>query len=122
MLEKLMLAQAQEVFYEMVCAKKQSASMAAIIAKQVAVLYNEAAGLYQKPQLMEHFEKSWLYNSRAKAIMYDSEALLQLSYQHRRDKQNREFVSRLRQSLKMIDDHRKELKLANSELQRHIKV
>lgn len=82
MLEELMLAQAQEMFYEMLSAKKAAdgagsaiklATLAAV-AWSVSELYEAAHEAYLKPQLVRHVQREWGESSKTKALLYKAEA------------------------------------------------
>jgi hypothetical protein len=81
-LENVMLAQAQEMFYEMLCAKKsadgetsaiKSATLAQV-AWSVSEMYTAAADAYMKPVLVKHIQREWGESSKVKALMYQVEA------------------------------------------------
>lgn len=79
LLECLMLAQAQEMFYELLCAKKGESSAIkwatlASAAWSVSELYSAAAEAYMKPQLVKHIQREWGECNKVKALMYQAEA------------------------------------------------
>lgn len=81
-LENVMLAQAQEMFYEILCAKKSadgetSAIKDATLAQvswSVSEMYTAAADAYMKPVLVKHIQREWGESSKVKALMYQVEA------------------------------------------------
>lgn len=80
------------------------------------------SGHFNKPQLANHFDKGWTYICKGKAVMYEAEALLQQAFAHHQEKEHSKYVARLRAALRILDDHRKDLKLASADLQGHCKV
>jgi programmed cell death 6-interacting protein len=63
MLERLMLAQAQECVLHKASQDRKSPGTQARLAKQAAGMYGEVAALFAAPALASHFEKSWAVES-----------------------------------------------------------
>lgn len=59
MLERLMLAQAQECVFHKASLDRKSPGTQARLAKQAAAMYAEVAALFAAPALAAHFERSW---------------------------------------------------------------
>lgn len=59
MLERLMLAQAQECVFHKAALDRKSPGTQARLAKQAASMYAEVAALFAAPALASHFERSW---------------------------------------------------------------
>ena len=59
MLERLMLAQAQECVLHKAALDRKSPGTQARLAKQAAGMYGEVAALFAAPALAAHFERSW---------------------------------------------------------------
>lgn len=74
MLEKLMLAQAQECVLEKATVDGKGPATLARLAKHVAVLYDETANLLTTKPLSDHFEKSWQAHASVKSLLYHLEA------------------------------------------------
>ena len=79
LLECLMLAQAQEMFFELLCVKKAESTAIkwatlASAAWSVSELYAAAAEAYMKPQLVKHITREWGECNKVKALMYQAEA------------------------------------------------
>lgn len=68
MLERLMLAQAQEVFYEISSLKKMSASVCARIAKQVSLMYYEVTILPSLLALLLYHQADVSHASEREAL------------------------------------------------------
>lgn len=77
MLEKLMLAQAQECVLEKAIMDKKAPGVVARLGKQVAVYYRDCAALLNVPPLNQHFDRSWLAHATVKGLLYDVEATVQ---------------------------------------------
>jgi programmed cell death 6-interacting protein len=79
LLEHLMLAQAQEMFFELLCVKKAESSAIkwgtlAQAAMSAAEQYTATADAYMKPVLVKHIQREWGESNKVKAIMYEAEA------------------------------------------------
>lgn len=77
MLEKLMLAQAQECVLEKAINDQKSPALQARLAKQIAIYYDECSRLLTNKPLNEHFDKSWQAHATVKSLLYHLEADLQ---------------------------------------------
>ncbi|KAI7841696.1 hypothetical protein COHA_004563 [Chlorella ohadii] len=123
MLEKLMLAQAQECVLEKAIADKKASGVVARLAKQCAVFYRECATLLAASPLNQHFDRSWLAHATVKALMYEVEATIQNSAALR---DADEFagvakeIARLRASQVTLAQARAEAKNASKDLQDNV--
>jgi hypothetical protein len=131
MLESLMLAQAQEMFYELMHAKRAanpngplSYGLLAQVATSTAGLYTEVAEKYAKPQLVPHFDKEWAESSRVKSILYSAEAhyMQALQLQPLAGAKFGEYLGHLRHSGSLMNSNEKTAKQAPSGLQQQFKV
>eukprot|EP00775_Hariotina_reticulata_P008073 gene8073-8268_t len=77
MMEKLMLAQAQECVYHKAVMDKKSPATLARLAKQAAVMYGEVSAIFNQPALVQHFERSWVAHTQMKAALYEVNALME---------------------------------------------
>jgi programmed cell death 6-interacting protein len=59
MLEKLMLAQAQECVLEKAAADAKSPALLARLSKQIGLFYDECSRLLTSKPLSDHFDRSW---------------------------------------------------------------
>ena len=73
MLERLMLAQAQECFFEKVAADNKP-SICSKVAKQVGSFYEEAYAALVLPPLNQHFDRTWVAHVQLKAAQFNAEA------------------------------------------------
>lgn len=123
MLEKLMLAQAQECVLEKAIADKKAPGVVARLAKQCAVFYRECSALLAASPLNQHFDRSWLAHATVKALMYEVEATIQNSAALR---DADEFggvakeIARLRASQVTLAQARAEAKNASKDLQDNV--
>lgn len=76
MMEKLMLAQAQECVYHKALMDKKSSVTLAKLARQAGNMYSEVSALFNTPSLVQHFERSWVAHTQMKAALYDVLALM----------------------------------------------
>ncbi|CAN6252490.1 unnamed protein product [Urochloa humidicola] len=74
MLERLMLAQAQECCFERALAGGKSPAVCSKVAKQAALFYEEAYAALVAPPLQNHFERSWVSQVQLKAALFNAEA------------------------------------------------
>ncbi|KAI8477285.1 MAG: programmed cell death protein 6 interacting protein X [Monoraphidium minutum] len=77
LMEKLMLAQAQECVYHKAVADGKSPAVVARLAKQGGLMYGEVAGLFNGVALSSHFEKSWVAHTQMKASLMEVLALVE---------------------------------------------
>eukprot|EP00878_Enallax_costatus_P005711 GHUV01005989.1.p1 GENE.GHUV01005989.1~~GHUV01005989.1.p1 ORF type:complete len:726 (+),score=266.47 GHUV01005989.1:1137-3314(+) len=76
MMEKLMLAQAQECVYHKAVMDKKTAGVLARLAKQASNLYGEASAMFNGAVLVQHFERSWVAHTQMKAALLDVNSLM----------------------------------------------
>lgn len=125
-----MLAQAQEMFYELMHAKRSTNPNAfsygtlASVASSTAGLYTEVAEKYAKPQLVPHFDKEWAESSRVKSILYTAEAhyMQALQLQPQAGAAFGEYLGHLRQADTLMKNSERQAKQAPSGLQQQFKV
>jgi hypothetical protein len=130
MLESLMLAQAQEMFYELMHAKRRASPASfgyntlAQVAQSAALLYGEVTEKYSTPALVKHFDKEWAESSRAKSVLYKAEADYNQAL-HLKPMAGKEFgnyLGHLRRAAGLLAEKRREAKLAPTALQKQFKV
>ncbi|KAL4858651.1 Vacuolar-sorting protein [Chlorella vulgaris] len=117
MLEKLMLAQAQECVLEKAISDKKAPGVVARVAKQAAVYYRECSSL------LSHFDRSWLAHASVKALLYDVEATVQNSASLRDADQFAgvaKEIARLRASQVVLAQAKTEARNASKELQDNV--
>jgi acetyl-CoA acetyltransferase len=81
---------------------KKTPSLLARLARQVAVMYEEAKYALGLPALAAHFDKSWAAHAAMKASLYDVEALRQAGAQARADQKVSTEVAVLREAFKRV--------------------
>ncbi|MCO5575286.1 hypothetical protein L7F22_029086 [Adiantum nelumboides] len=74
MLERLMLAQAQECLFERMIADKQPPSLCSKVARQVDLYYQETHAALLLPPLSQQFKKAWVKHVQLKAAQFQGEA------------------------------------------------
>ncbi|MEW5305101.1 MAG: hypothetical protein WDW36_007663 [Sanguina aurantia] len=77
MLERLMLAQAQECVYHRACLGATLPQTLARIAKQTHAMYADAERSFSSPLLKDHFDKGWASHVQLKGSVFDIESLTQ---------------------------------------------
>eukprot|EP00245_Coleochaete_scutata_P013859 TRINITY_DN574_c0_g2_i2.p1 TRINITY_DN574_c0_g2~~TRINITY_DN574_c0_g2_i2.p1 ORF type:complete len:730 (-),score=195.09 TRINITY_DN574_c0_g2_i2:235-2424(-) len=107
MLERLMLAQAQECFFEKVLGDGKSPGLCSKVAKQVGLFYEEAYAALVLPPLNQHFDKTWVSHIQLKAAQYQAEAYYRISLDLHEDENISHEVARLKGGLSIIADVKK---------------
>eukprot|EP00879_Flechtneria_rotunda_P013649 GHRR01014259.1.p1 GENE.GHRR01014259.1~~GHRR01014259.1.p1 ORF type:complete len:727 (+),score=319.48 GHRR01014259.1:344-2524(+) len=82
MMEKLMLAQAQECVFHKAVMDKKSPGTLARLAKQAGNMYGEVSAIFNQPAVVQHFERSWVAHTQMKAALYDVNALMEQGRQY----------------------------------------
>jgi hypothetical protein len=131
MIEAVMLAQAQEMFYEMLCAKKLadgaksaiSHATLAAIAYSTSELYQAAFEAYLKPQLVKHIQRDWGESSRVKAVAYEAEAHFRQAA-HLEEDPNKQGLrcGHLEYASKLLTDKQPDIRQGLPELQKQVKA
>ncbi|WIA35320.1 hypothetical protein OEZ86_003775 [Tetradesmus obliquus] len=85
MMEKLMMAQAQECVYHKAVMDKKSPGTLARLAKQAGNMYGEVSAIFNQPAVVQHFERSWVAHTKMKASLYDVNALMDQAKQYNSD-------------------------------------
>ncbi|XP_022873879.1 vacuolar-sorting protein BRO1-like [Olea europaea var. sylvestris] len=107
MLERLMLAQAQECVYENTIAKGSSPGVCAKISRQVGVYYEEALVALNNAPLNQHFEKAWIAHLHLKAALFYAEACYRYSLElHEKDEIGEE-IARLKSGVNSLSEAKK---------------
>ncbi|KAI0501053.1 hypothetical protein KFK09_019271 [Dendrobium nobile] len=110
MLERLMLAQAQECFFEKVITDSKPPGLCSKIARQVGLYYEEAHKALAAPPLSTHFERTWISHVQLKAAQYHAEACYRYALELH-DKENiPEEIARLKVGLSALADAKKSFK------------
>eukprot|EP01026_Neomeris_dumetosa_P035457 TRINITY_DN2841_c0_g1_i3.p1 TRINITY_DN2841_c0_g1~~TRINITY_DN2841_c0_g1_i3.p1 ORF type:complete len:745 (-),score=104.28 TRINITY_DN2841_c0_g1_i3:547-2781(-) len=121
-LSHLMLAQAQECFYEKAHLDGKSASVMAMIAKQASILYQEVKQLYNEPLLYGYFDKVWGIDISVKSVMWEAESFRQSSLSFDETVAVGSKICRLRECKALLDEIKKDAKMASPELAEQFKL
>ncbi|KAH7295126.1 hypothetical protein KP509_27G033300 [Ceratopteris richardii] len=107
MLEKLMLAQAQECFFEKVISDKKPPALCSKVAKQVGLYYEETHASLSLPPLSQHFDKAWVAHVQLKAAQFMGEAYYRASLDLHEKENIAEEIARLKVALSTLSNARK---------------
>ncbi|KAI3817244.1 hypothetical protein L1987_11033 [Smallanthus sonchifolius] len=107
MLERLMLAQAQECVFENTIAKGSTPGVCAKISRQVGLYYEEAVAALNVAPLSQHFDKTWVSHIQLKADLFHAEACYRYSLElHEKDEIGEE-IARLNIGITALLDAKK---------------
>ncbi|CAN6287850.1 unnamed protein product [Urochloa humidicola] len=107
MLEKLMLAQAQECFFEKVIAGGKPPALCSKVARQVGIFYEEAYAALSAPPLSQHFDKSWVSHVQLKAAQFYADACYRYSLDLHEKEEIAEEIARLKIGMSALADAKK---------------
>ncbi|KAI5065951.1 hypothetical protein GOP47_0018575 [Adiantum capillus-veneris] len=96
MLERLMLAQAQECFFEKVILDKKPPALCSKVARQVGLYYEETHAALLLPPLSQQFEKAWVAHVQLKAAQFQGEACYRASLDLHEKENIAEEIARLK--------------------------
>ncbi|KAJ6903112.1 hypothetical protein NC651_020574 [Populus alba x Populus x berolinensis] len=96
MLERLMLAQAQECVFENTIAKGSTPGVCAKISRQVGLYYEEALAALNVASLKDHFDKGWIAHVQLKAALFYAEACYRYSLELHEKEEIAEEIARLK--------------------------
>ncbi|XP_041010565.1 vacuolar-sorting protein BRO1-like [Juglans microcarpa x Juglans regia] len=116
MLERLMLAQAQECVFENTIAKGSTPGVCAKISRQVGVYYEEALAALNVAPLNQHFEKAWIFHVQLKAALFYAEACYRYSLELHEKEDIAEEIARLRSGVSALTEAKKYSKGAAAQL------
>ncbi|VVA91406.1 unnamed protein product [Arabis nemorensis] len=116
MLERLMLAQAQECVFENTIAKGSSPGVCAKIARQVGIFYEEALAQLNCAPLKDHFEKGWITHVQMKAALFYSEACYRYGIELHEKEEIAEEIARLRSGSSRLAEAKKSSRGAPAQL------
>lgn len=109
-LERLMLAQAQECFFEKVIADAKPPGICSKVARQVGLFYEEAYAALNAVPLNQHFDRTWISHVQLKAAQFYSEACYRFSLELHEKEEIAEEIARLKIGLSALSDARKSVK------------
>ncbi|XP_024535562.1 vacuolar-sorting protein BRO1 isoform X2 [Selaginella moellendorffii] len=107
MLERLMLAQAQECFFEKVVSDNRPSALCAKVARQVGLFYDEAHAALVLPPLNQHFDRSWVSHVQLKAAQFQAEACYRVSLELHEKENIAEEIARLKAASSMLTEAKK---------------
>ncbi|XP_037462673.1 vacuolar-sorting protein BRO1-like [Triticum dicoccoides] len=110
MLEKLMLAQAQECFFEKVIAGGKPPALCSKVARQVGVFYEEAYAALCAPPLSQHFDRTWVSHVQLKAAQFYADACYRFSLDLHQQEEIAQEIARLRIGMNALADAKKAAK------------
>lgn len=125
-----MLAQAQEMSYELMHAKRTNnlqaftLALLAQVASSCADMYGDVARLYEAPTLTNHFDKEWAVTGKVKHFMYQAEAdyLQAMHLEPMKGAKFAEHLGHLRRAAATMQSKHKDVRLALSGLQKQFKA
>ncbi|CAM8939532.1 unnamed protein product [Rhodiola kirilowii] len=116
MLEKLMLAQAQECVFENTIAKGSTPGVCAKVSRQVGIFYEEALEALSVAPLSQHFEKGWISHIQLKAAQYYAEACYRYGLELHEKEEIGEEIARLKSGITALTEVKKSSKGAAAQL------
>ncbi|XWS63515.1 hypothetical protein CRYUN_Cryun06bG0104700 [Craigia yunnanensis] len=116
MLERLMLAQAQECVFENTIAKGSTPGVCAKISRQVGLYYEEALAALNAAPLKDHFEKTWIVHVQLKAALFYAEACYRYGLELHEKEEIAEEIARLRIGVNALAEAKKSSKGAAAQL------
>ncbi|XP_010554440.1 PREDICTED: ALG-2 interacting protein X-like [Tarenaya hassleriana] len=116
MLERLMLAQAQESVFENTIAKGSTPGVCAKISRQVGLYYEEALAALNASPLKDHFEKGWISHVLLKAALFYGEACFRYGIEMHEKEEISEEIARLRSGISHLTEAKKSSKGAPAQL------
>lgn len=107
MLERLMLAQAQECVFENTIAKGSTPGVCAKISRQVGLYYEEALAALNVAPLNQHFDKAWLSHIQLKAALFYGEACYRYGLELHEKEEIAEEIARLKSGISALSETKK---------------
>ncbi|XAR72289.1 hypothetical protein NMG60_11018877 [Bertholletia excelsa] len=107
MLERVMLAQAQECVFENTIAKGSTPGVCAKISRQAGIYYEEALAALNVAPLKEHFDKTWLSHVQLKAALFYAEACYRYGLELHEKEEIAEEIARLKSGINALSEAKK---------------
>ncbi|RZC58114.1 hypothetical protein C5167_005416 [Papaver somniferum] len=107
MLERLMLAQAQECFFEKVTSEGRGPGLCSKVSRQVAIFYEEAFSALNLAPLNQHFDRSWVYHVQLKAAVFHAEACYRSGLELHAKEEIAEEIARLKSGISTLTEAKK---------------
>ncbi|KAF8040347.1 hypothetical protein BT93_B2546 [Corymbia citriodora subsp. variegata] len=116
MLERLMLAQAQECVFENTIAKGSTPGVCAKISRQVGLYYEEALAALNVAPLNQHFDRGWISHVQLKAGLFYAEACYRYGLELHEKEEIAEEIARLKSGINTLLEAKKSTKGAPPQL------
>ncbi|KAJ0037824.1 hypothetical protein Pint_22192 [Pistacia integerrima] len=116
MLERLMLAQAQECVFENTIAKGSTPGVCAKISRQAGLYYEEALAALIVAPLKDHFDKGWISHVQLKAALFYAEACYRYSLELHEKEEIAEEIARLKSGISALTEAKKSSRGAAAQL------
>ncbi|KAL5726652.1 bck1-like resistance to osmotic shock [Ranunculus cassubicifolius] len=110
MLERLMLAQAQECFFEKVVNEGRLPGLCSKVARQVGIYYEEAYASLCAAPLSQHFDRTWISHVQLKAAQFYAEACYRCALELHEKEDIAEEIARLKSGISAVCDAKKSTK------------
>ncbi|CAI9296838.1 unnamed protein product [Lactuca saligna] len=107
MLERLMLAQAQECVFENTIAKGSTPGVCAKISRQAGLYYEEAVAALNVTPLNQHFDKTWISHIQLKATLFYAEACYRYSLELHEKEEIGEEIARINSGITALSEAKK---------------
>ncbi|CAJ1977446.1 unnamed protein product [Sphenostylis stenocarpa] len=116
MLEKLMLAQAQECVFENTIARGSTPGVCAKISGQVGLYFEGVLAALNVAPLSQHFDKSWIAHVQLKAALFYAEACYRNALELHDKEEIAEEIARLRSAVNLLTETKKSSKGAAAQI------
>ncbi|KAF6168949.1 hypothetical protein GIB67_038446 [Kingdonia uniflora] len=116
MLERLMLAQAQECFFEKVISEGRTPGLCAKVSRQVGLYYEEALTALSVASLNQNFDRNWISHVQLKASLYYAEACYRYGMELHEKEEIAEEIARLKSGISALIDAKKSTKGVSAQL------
>ncbi|KAI4313849.1 hypothetical protein L6164_026796 [Bauhinia variegata] len=116
MLERLMLAQAQECVFENTIAKGSTPGVCAKISRQAGLYYEEALAALNVAPLSQHFDKAWIAHVQLKAALFYAEACYRYGLELHEKEEIAEEIARLKSGVNALTEAKKNSKGAAAQI------
>ncbi|KAM1846818.1 hypothetical protein ACFX15_010638 [Malus domestica] len=116
MLERLMLAQAQECVFENTIAKGSTPGVCAKISRQVGLYYEEALATCNALPLNQHFDRGWISHMQLKAALFYAETCYRYGLELHEKEEIAEEIARLKSGISALSEAKKNTKGAAAQI------
>ncbi|CAK0747325.1 hypothetical protein CVIRNUC_001757 [Coccomyxa viridis] len=120
MLERLCLAQAQELTFEKFRADGKNPGILARLTRQVSAFYDEVLRCLSVFPLNQHFDRSWTAHVAVKSALYEAESQMQAAAALHLDDDVHIEITRLKEAQKNIATAKRDIKMTSKELNQQL--